>query len=252
MPELVVPDNLKSGVAHAHRYEPVLNRTYQDLAQHYGVAIRPARAVRHALDRTDRFRSRLAGLDGLGLWAFGFDADNMKIRAWQSSRFPLITGDADAREDVHDLARQLVESTGYTAGLLKEAIKRALYGSPSQTGKGKTSWDYPQRLPDDRKLGERALFAEAETQLWADTQDAFFDALRRASGGPGELFALKRDWLQTLQRTALSLFDGIARPDQQHRANPAAVSLARAPLRKIPSLPRLIDTLGLDAEPAYA
>lgn len=44
VPELVVPDNLKSGVQHAHRYEPVLNRTYQDLARHYGVAIIPARA----------------------------------------------------------------------------------------------------------------------------------------------------------------------------------------------------------------
>ena len=44
VPELVVPDNLKSGVQHPHRYEPVLNRTYQDLATHYGVAIVPARA----------------------------------------------------------------------------------------------------------------------------------------------------------------------------------------------------------------
>lgn len=44
VPELVVPDNLKSGVVQAHRYEPVLNRTYQDLATHYGVAIVPARA----------------------------------------------------------------------------------------------------------------------------------------------------------------------------------------------------------------
>lgn len=34
VPELVVPDNLKSGVSQAHRYEPVLNRTYQDLATH--------------------------------------------------------------------------------------------------------------------------------------------------------------------------------------------------------------------------
>ena len=32
------------GSPQAHRYEPVLNRTYQDLATHYGVAIVPARA----------------------------------------------------------------------------------------------------------------------------------------------------------------------------------------------------------------
>ena len=39
----IVPDNLKSGVAHAHRYEPDLNPTYADLAAHYGVAVLPAR-----------------------------------------------------------------------------------------------------------------------------------------------------------------------------------------------------------------
>ena len=44
VPELVVPDNLKSGVTKAHRYEPDLNPTYQDMAAHYGVAIVPTRA----------------------------------------------------------------------------------------------------------------------------------------------------------------------------------------------------------------
>ena len=44
VPEVIVPDNLKSGVTHAHRYEPDLNPTYADLAAHYGVAILPARA----------------------------------------------------------------------------------------------------------------------------------------------------------------------------------------------------------------
>jgi transposase len=44
--EVVVPDNLRSGVTKAHRYEPDLNPTYQDLASHYGVAVLPARARR--------------------------------------------------------------------------------------------------------------------------------------------------------------------------------------------------------------
>lgn len=41
--ELTVPDNLKSGVTKANKYEPELNRTYADLARHYGTAIIPAR-----------------------------------------------------------------------------------------------------------------------------------------------------------------------------------------------------------------
>lgn len=44
VPEIVVPDNLKSGVSRADRYDPDLNPTYQDLACHYGVAVIPARS----------------------------------------------------------------------------------------------------------------------------------------------------------------------------------------------------------------
>ena len=46
VPEVVVPDNLRAGVSKAHRYEPDINPTYQDLATHYGVAIVPARVRR--------------------------------------------------------------------------------------------------------------------------------------------------------------------------------------------------------------
>jgi transposase len=44
--EVVVPDNLRSAVSKAHRYEPDLNPTYAELARHYGVAVLPARARR--------------------------------------------------------------------------------------------------------------------------------------------------------------------------------------------------------------
>jgi transposase len=50
VPQVVVPDNLKAAVSRAHRYEPTLNRTYADLAQHYGVAVVPARAA-HPRDK---------------------------------------------------------------------------------------------------------------------------------------------------------------------------------------------------------
>jgi transposase len=43
VPEIVVPDNLKSGVVKACRYEPGINRTYEEMAAHYGVAVVPAR-----------------------------------------------------------------------------------------------------------------------------------------------------------------------------------------------------------------
>ena len=45
-PEIVVPDNWKTGVSRACRYEPDLNQTYAEMARHYGVAIIPARPAK--------------------------------------------------------------------------------------------------------------------------------------------------------------------------------------------------------------
>jgi len=42
-PRFLVPDNLKSGVSKACKYEPDLNPTYSDMAEHYGCAVLPAR-----------------------------------------------------------------------------------------------------------------------------------------------------------------------------------------------------------------
>lgn len=41
--DITVPDNLKSGVTRPDYYDPVINPTYADLAQHYGTAVIPAR-----------------------------------------------------------------------------------------------------------------------------------------------------------------------------------------------------------------
>lgn len=43
VPEIVVPDNLKTGVQKPCRYEPALNPSYAELARFYGVAVIPAR-----------------------------------------------------------------------------------------------------------------------------------------------------------------------------------------------------------------
>ena len=41
--ELLIPDNTKTGVSKACRYEPDLNPTYQEMAMHYGLGVLPAR-----------------------------------------------------------------------------------------------------------------------------------------------------------------------------------------------------------------
>jgi transposase len=46
VPAAIVPDNLKSAVSKSSKYEPTLNETFADFAEHYGTTILPARAYR--------------------------------------------------------------------------------------------------------------------------------------------------------------------------------------------------------------
>jgi hypothetical protein len=43
VPRQIVCDNLRSGITRACLYEPMVNRTYADMARHYGTAVIPAR-----------------------------------------------------------------------------------------------------------------------------------------------------------------------------------------------------------------
>lgn len=45
VPVILVPDNLKSAVTKANRYEPELNRALEDFCNHYGITVLPARVA---------------------------------------------------------------------------------------------------------------------------------------------------------------------------------------------------------------
>lgn len=46
VPEIIIPDNLKTGVTKPCRYEPDINPTYNDMAGHYGTVVIPTRTAR--------------------------------------------------------------------------------------------------------------------------------------------------------------------------------------------------------------
>jgi transposase len=50
VPKILVPDNLKTGVEKSSWYSPVINKTYHEMAEHYGTAVIPAR-VRKPKDK---------------------------------------------------------------------------------------------------------------------------------------------------------------------------------------------------------
>ena len=42
VPRYAIPDNCKTAISKTDRYEPLANKTYQDMCEHYGIAIDPA------------------------------------------------------------------------------------------------------------------------------------------------------------------------------------------------------------------
>jgi len=46
VPAAIVPDNLRSAVSKSNRYEPTINETFADFAEHYNTTILPARAYK--------------------------------------------------------------------------------------------------------------------------------------------------------------------------------------------------------------
>lgn len=63
VPICLVPDNLKSGITKSHLYDPDVNRTFQEMADHYGVAVVPARV------RTPKDKSKVeVGVQGIQRW----------------------------------------------------------------------------------------------------------------------------------------------------------------------------------------
>jgi transposase len=46
VPAAIVPDNLKSAVTKSNKYEPTINETFADFAEHYSTTILPARAYK--------------------------------------------------------------------------------------------------------------------------------------------------------------------------------------------------------------
>lgn len=62
---LLIPDNCKTATTANTRYETVLNRSYQELAEYYGTAIVPARVrkpqYKSAAEASVRFARTTAG-----------------------------------------------------------------------------------------------------------------------------------------------------------------------------------------------
>ena len=158
---------------------------------------------------TTAYRARAVGRDPR-LLAAGFDMDNMKARAFVESEMPLPgTTTPERRAVLDDLARALVESADRVAGLLRNAVRQALFSAGATV-----------------KLDAELLSAQRE-RLWERTEQPFFDALRRVADGAVPKEA-QEAWHRLLRTTAFALFDEAAPLSPELNAATAASRIATA------------------------
>jgi transposase len=109
--EVVVPDNLKAGVTHPSRYDPEINITYQEMAEHYGVAVIPARVAR------PRDKSKVeVGVQNVERWILA--------RLRDRKFFSLLELNQTIRELLEDLNHRKMEHLGKSRRELFELVDK--------------------------------------------------------------------------------------------------------------------------------
>jgi transposase len=140
--EVVVPDNLKAGVTHPSRYDPEINITYQEMAEHYGVAVIPARVAR------PRDKSKVeVGVQNVERWILA--------RLRDRKFFSLLELNQAIREVLEDLNHRKMEHLGKSRRELFELVDqpalKPLPASPYEFAlwkKAKISIDYHVEYDD--------------------------------------------------------------------------------------------------------
>lgn len=127
VPRQIVSDNLRAGITRACFYEPLVNRTYADMASHYGTAVIPARPYK------PRDKAKVeVGVQVVQRW----------ILAWlRNQRFFAL---AELNQAIRELTAQLndrpMRSWGTTRRALYEQVDRPALGQLPPTPYEYADW----------------------------------------------------------------------------------------------------------------
>jgi len=175
VPSVLVPDNTKCAVTSPHRYEPDLNPTYADLAQHYGCAVAPA--------RPDRPRDKAkveAAVQGVERWVMAplrnrtffslaelREAMREQLDAYNRRPFQKLGGSRQSLfEEIDRPALRPLPSTPYTFGEWKQATVHIDYHVEA----AKHRYSVPYTL----------VHKKVDVRLSQDTVEIFFNGKRVA------------------------------------------------------------------------
>jgi transposase len=176
VPKAIVCDNLKAGVTAACRYEPGINRTYQELAEHYDTAILPTRP------RKPRDKAKVEG-------AVLIVERYVLARLRNRSFFTLIELNDAIREIVADLNAKIMRKLGVSRDELFAQIDRgALKPLPSapyqyaEWKKCRVAPDYHVEIANHYySVPSRLIRAEVEARITDTTIEILYRGTRVAS-----------------------------------------------------------------------
>jgi transposase len=176
VPKAAVCDNLKAGVTKPSRYEPGINRTYQDLADHYGFVVLATRI------RKPRDKAKVA-------------VAVLIVERWVLARlrnhrfFSLEELNAAIRECIADLNSRIMRKLGKSRRELFETLDRpALAALPDESyryaewKKCRVAPDYHVEIDDHYySVPSRLIGEEVEARITDSTIEIFHKVSRVAS-----------------------------------------------------------------------
>lgn len=170
VPAAIVPDNLKSAVTKSSKYEPTINETFADFAEHYATTILPARAYRprdKALVENavriiySRIYAKIRGADYHSL-----EALNIAIRsALEEHNNAFLRGRNYSRRQQFD---EIEKAVLMPLPALKYELKKHLYATVAKNGHVGLSLDKHYYSVPYRFIGKKVklLFSRHSVEIY--------------------------------------------------------------------------------------
>jgi CRISPR system Cascade subunit CasA len=169
-----------------------------------------ALVVKHFNWRLDRMPDNA---QGMRLWCFGYDLDNMKARCWYDSTLPVYGfADSEQRRAFIRVIAHLLDVAEEAASLLHKYVKAAWFKRPADAG------------------SEPAV----PQSFWQASETRFYQLLERISRSnisvDEEMIPFYREWLISVRKIAADLFDDWVLAAPIEEMNMARVVEARTEL----------------------
>jgi CRISPR system Cascade subunit CasA len=120
----------------------------------------PARVITVFRDQRT-VSARESGSPDYRVWAFGYDMDNMKARAWVEGIVPVYEIRLDLRSKYAEWIERYIQCAERVANNLRQALRKGLFDSNREV------------KPDN------SLLTALDLRFWTDTEEPFYRALRK-------------------------------------------------------------------------